>query len=332
MKVLGISMARRYYRKESSVRRTAKRIRRMLPLVLIIALAATLAPATALARSPFPGGLPGITSQATTIYDSTVTPMPDNLPSIGFQATQTGQFGDEITFDGTARTLQQVAVTLSSWGCQTGGWPTSDCVTTPGATFSVPITFTIYSVGANDAVGAVLATATQTFNVPYRPSADTTNCSSGKWYDSQTGKCSNGIATNITFDFSSQSVALPASVIYGISYNTTSYGLNPIGTSAACFSTPSGCPYDSLNVALSPAVVVGSKPHADTVFQDSATAGNYCDSASSPVTGVFRLDSPTSACWTGYVPAVQFTASTIPTSGPAAWIYNFQRLFNRFQH
>jgi hypothetical protein len=31
-------------------------------------------------------------------------------------------------------------------------------------------------------------------------------------------------------------------------------------------------------------------------------------------TGTFRLDSPTSACWAGYVPAAKFTAYTVVTN------------------
>jgi hypothetical protein len=61
-----------------------------------------------------------------------------------------------------------------------------------------------------------------------------------------------------------------------------------------------------LNIALSPAVTIGSKPHPDTVFQNAAYQADYCDGT--PLVGTFNLDSPTSACWTGYVPAVQFSA------------------------
>ena len=54
-----------------------------------------------------------------------------------------------------------------------------------------------------------------------------------------------------------------------------------------CNSTSAGCPYDSLNVGLtepanpeSPAPVapsVGANPAPDAAYQDSQTAGNYCD-------------------------------------------------------
>ena len=173
----------------------------------------------------------------------------------------------------------------------------------------MPITFTIYSVAAGDTVGSQIATVTETFDIPYRPSADNVNCSGGTWYSSSDGACYNGFATNITFDFSSQAVTLPDSVIYGISYNTSNYGYSPLGVSG---------PYDSLNVGLAPAVSVGSQVNPGKVFLNSTWSGAYCDKGTAG-TGRFRLDSPgdeaSDACWTGSVPAVQFVATGLaPTS------------------
>src|SRR3984957_21115311 len=75
------------------------------------------------------------------VYNSTESPLPGNLPSVGFEATQTSEFGNQISFSsGSGRVLQNVTATLSSWGCQSGAWNTGDCSTTPGATFSEPVT------------------------------------------------------------------------------------------------------------------------------------------------------------------------------------------------
>ena len=249
------------------------------------------------------------------IYDSTVIPLPGNMVSVGAEATGFKEIGDEITFAGTERNLSKVTATMSSWGCQSGHWNTADCVTTPGATFSIPITLNIYNAG-DPTPGGLIATKTQTFSIPYRPSSDNTNCTGGRWFDGTT--CFNGLAHNITFDLTSLGVTLPNSVVYGITYNTTSYGPNPIGTSAACFSSSGGCPYDSLNVALSPEVTVGSKPFADTLYWNNAFASNYCDGGAAGV-NLFRLDSPSNACWfntapgDSLIPAVQFTVTpTVP--------------------
>lgn len=245
------------------------------------------------------------------IYDSTVKPLPGNLPSVGAEAYSFTELGDEVTFAAGSRQLGRVTVTLSSWGCQAGSWTTGDCVTRPGARFVIPITFNVYSPAASNTAGALLATRTQTFEVPYRPSADGIHCTSGKWFDRKQG-CLNGLAANVTFDFSGQHVQLPNAVVYGITYNTSHYGPNPIGQGAACFTALGGCPYDSLNIGLAPKVRVGSKPFPNTVYQNAVYAGDYCDGGAAGI-GLMRLDSATNACWfdatQSYIPAVQFAAT-----------------------
>src|ERR1700730_18850623 len=67
------------------------------------------------------------------IYDSTVTPRPGNLPSVGAEAYSFTEFGDGVSFAAGSRQLQRVTVTLSSWGCQEGHWCSSDCGTSAGA-------------------------------------------------------------------------------------------------------------------------------------------------------------------------------------------------------
>ena len=247
------------------------------------------------------------------IYDSTVSPLPGNLPSEGFEAFGLKEFGDGITFAGTSRNLVNVTVTLSSFACQSGNWFSGNCSTTPGSTFSVPITFNIYNAG-NPVPGSQIATVTQTITVPYRPAADNVNCTgvdAGKWFDANSGQCFNGQAANVTFNFSSQNVVLPNSVVYGLVYNTTHYGPNPIGESAACVGTSAGCPYDALNIALAPVVTVGTKPFFNTLYQNSVFGSEYCDGGLAGI-GIFRLDSPTSACWAGFIPAAQFNAANTP--------------------
>lgn len=254
-------------------------------------------------------------AQGQVIYDSTVSPLPGNLPSVGVEAYAFNELGDAVTFAGTARNLRAVTVTMSSWPCESGS-RFNNCVTTPGSTFSIPITLNIYKAGS-PTPGTLIATKTQTFAIPFRPSSDP-SCTGGRWKEAASGTCFNGLANNITFDLSSLNAVLPNSAVYGISYNTTSYGPAPIGQSAACFNTPTGCPYDSLNIALSPAVVTGSKPFFDTLYWNNFYAANYCDLGTDG-TGTFRLDSRTSACWndgagTSYIPAARFNAFTVATT------------------
>jgi hypothetical protein len=239
------------------------------------------------------------------IFDSIPAPIPNNVPSVGFEATSVSEFGDYATFDtGNAnRLLENVDVLMSSWACESGTWHTGDCDTTSGAFFSHPITFTIYENDGGD-VGAELASDTETFDIPFRPSADP-DCTGGRW-EAPSGGCFNGLAKRITFDFSGENVTLPDSVIYSVAYNTTHYGDSPIGESAACYSTPEGCGYDALNVgASSDAPFTGTDDDPDGIFQSSTWGGAYCDNGTGG-TGTFRLDT---GCWTGSNPHVQFNVS-----------------------
>ena len=256
---------------------------------------------------------------ADVLYKSTVSPLPGNLPSQPFQAQQTIEFGNEIMLTKPASPLSSVVVTMSSWACQAGSWNTNDCVTAPGATFTEPITLNIYNAPTTTTLpnpGALITSLTQTFSIPYRPSASPqcTGNSLGQWYDGKQG-CFNGKAVNITFKFG-PGIKLPQDIVFGIAYNTSQYGPNPYGA-LPCESTPQGCPYDSLNVALSQDptnLKVGSDPNTGKVFWNTKTATYYCDGGKAG-SGTFRLDSPgVPPCWgvsspsspPFYIPAVQF--------------------------
>ena len=59
-------------------------------------------------------------AQAATIvnpvtFDSTVSPLPGNLPSQGVQATQTAEFGDLVRLGTSNQSLHSATVTMSDW-------------------------------------------------------------------------------------------------------------------------------------------------------------------------------------------------------------------------
>ena len=244
------------------------------------------------------GGTP---VKASVVYNSTIPNGPRaNLPSEGPEAYAFNEFGNKINLAGTARRLTSVTVTLSSWACVQGTWVAGNCSTPSGATFLQPVTLNIYDPAVSTTTP--LATSTQTFAVPYRPSASP-KCTGGRWYSSGTKTCFNGLASDVTFSFSG--VTLPNTLVYGITYNTSHFGSAPIGEAAACYGTTAGCPYDSLNIALSTdADVSAGSSTSDTVWQNSPYAGQYCDGGTGGF-GMFRADS---GCWAPYVPAVQFKA------------------------
>jgi hypothetical protein len=268
-------------------------------LALVAALAAAVIAFPAAAAGP------------TVVYDNTPHPLPGNLVSWAFEATGASEFGDRVGLAaGGPRRAATVTVVMSSWGCQAGYWYSGDCVTAPGATFTHPITLNVYSVGAGSAPGALLGTVTQTFAIPYRPSADPVSCTGGRWLDASSSTCFNGKAAAITFDLASLSLTLPDEVIVGVAYNTTHFGYTPIGDAAPCSSGPGGCPYDSLNVAVAdPAATLsaGTNPAPDDAYQDTA----YSSCANGAI-HPFGLDA---GCWTGAKPAIQITAVD-PLVGP----------------
>ena len=172
--------------------------------------------------------------KSSVIFDSTNPNGPKtNIDSYGPAAYSFTSIGDKVTFDGTARSLSNVTVTLSSWACQQGSWNGKDCLTQPGATFSQPITLKI----TNPENGETMI-STKTFDIPYRPSASAkcTDANAGKWM-TPSKVCKNGLANDVTFNLSG--AKLPDTVVYEISFLT-------------------GGPADSLNVAVTDAPSVGT--------------------------------------------------------------------------
>jgi hypothetical protein len=157
----------------------------------------------------------------------------------------------------------------------------------------------VYDVGPDNSVGSLILTKTESFSMPYRPSADLFHCQDGRWYDGTT--CFNGKAFTISFNLNGQT--LPNKIIVGVAYNTAHYGETPLGEVG---------PYDSLNVGLNSTPNVGNNlPTNKDAYLDSTWGDAYCDGGS--VTGTFRLDS---GCWTGYLPAIKVSAEATPVDPP----------------
>ncbi len=255
------------------------------------------------------------------IYDAFPNGVPGNVPSVGFEATSTTEFGDHISFiAGDERELHSATVMMSSWGCESGSWYANNCVTTPGSTFNHSITLKLYNVvydAGTPTAGYVLATKTQTFAIPFRPSADPacSGTNAGKWYSASETSCFNGFATPITFTFAGET--LPEDVIWGVSYSTTHYGSPPMGEAEACYTGPGGCGYDSLNVGVwSFLPIVGTDVAEEAAFANSTWSGFYCDGGTLG-TGTFRYDSST-GCWTGYRPLIRINATEPLVAPPTA--------------
>jgi hypothetical protein len=132
---------------------------------------------------------------------------------------------------------------------------------------------------AQPKAGTLLATVTQTFDIPYRPSSDTGHCPDGeRWF--KDGNCYHGLAKAITFDFSGKKLSLPSQILVGVAFNTSDFGPSPIGDKP-CRHTAQGCPYDSLNVSTDGTVffaanaTTGGSPTAASVLDPNGIFFNY---------------------------------------------------------
>jgi hypothetical protein len=250
------------------------------------------------------GGLPGAVG-ASPVYDSRPAPLPPNVPSLGFEANGSSEFGDLIQFAGTNRTLAQVTLVMSD-GALAANFPAY-----PGAggpTWSDPLTLNLYNVdnsGPNPAPGTLIATRTQAFAIPWRPVADPTCANPSQWRASD-GNCYSGLAFNVTFDFTG--TVVPNQIIYGLAFNTQNHGYAPIGAPG---------PYDSLNQGLAQVPPsLGSNPFPDTAYVTFSSAGSYADGGAGGV-GIFRRDTG----WTPFSGAIGFdaldpAATAVPTLSP----------------
>ena len=255
------------------------------------------------------------TAQTETVYNSIPKPLPGNVASEGPEAYAFSELGDGLNLvaEPEGSTFSEVTVILSSWACQSGNWSTNNCVTHPGATFKQPITVNIYGVdntGIAPDSSVPLATITQTFTLPYRPSSDPVNCDPQTWFSKKDKTCYHGIAVPVSVDFSSFHLPLQPNnkVIVTVAFNTTHYGPSPIGESASCYTSSGGCPYDSLNISTDSNggnyQVIGSVLDPNGIFVNYTLPNNSCTGTASPG---LKLDTP---CWAGYHPMIQVEANT----------------------
>jgi hypothetical protein len=273
----------------------------------------------------------------TTLYSSIVQPFsvtnpPHDWWSLSFAGTSATALGDKVNLTSAVDDLGTATVILDSQGCQTGSGAT--CSTTAGQTSPVPITLTIYKPGTTGgSVGAVIATSTETFNVPYRPSASPVDCAATtssifpgtpnngtQWFDYATGDCYYGVTYAATFtsaDFGAGPFALPRSVVYGISYPTTTsfeQSLNVLlSTESASGAVTVGSDTDPGNLFVSAAVSndVGGSTGEITCSTVGTTFAEYNTAVGSTGCGTDTAEGSGAPYEPiAFVPAVEIDASS----------------------
>jgi hypothetical protein len=238
------------------------------------------------------------TSTAVPVYSSIPDPLPPNLPSQAFQATQTAEFGDYIKLaPGTGRQGTEAIVAMSNWSPETAALGGAKADATG---FDWPITLNIYgapSAGDPTVPGALIKSFTQTFHIPWRPGTSSDCPDPTYQWKAANGKCYGGIAFTITFDLTVDGgITLPDSFVYGIAFNTQSWGSAPTNQEG---------PYTGLNVARS------NDANAPTVGANAGTPDTVFWNTGSGTAGVmsgFREMAPQGDTAPFYMPAVEFLA------------------------
>lgn len=241
----------------------------------------------------------GQAASAAVIFSNLPTTLPPNLPSLGYQATGTTEFGNHILFAPGARQLNTAKVVMSNWALESE-------YGMGGAGYHHDLTLNIYNYGSETGTGSLITTKTLNAFIPWRPAADPT-CPNGTAWRAGDGNCYNGYAFEVVFDFTGMAVNLPNDVVFGLSFNTQTYGNQPIGAAG---------PYNSLNFALVDAApTVGTDVDPDSVFWNTAHQ-SFLTPGGPGVAGVFGGDTN----WTGFVPAISIDASTVPEPGALALV------------
>ena len=166
---------------------------------------------------------------AEVIYNSIPSTLNPNYSSQPYQAQQVSEFGDRVGFGGSARQLSSASVTMSMWARYedwNSGGQYYGTGAYAGAGYTQSFTFNIYNAGTGSTPGSLIGTVTQDKYIQYRPTV---------WASAL------GIAQTISFDLSGLGITLPESIVWGLAFNTQSYGYPPTGVVG---------PYNMLNVCF----------------------------------------------------------------------------------
>lgn len=236
------------------------------------------------------------TASAAKIYNNLHGNISD-VPSVGFEATSTSEFGGQVAFAKKARIDPTVTIVLNSWACQSLEGE-AKCSTSPGASFTWPITLNVYKVNSETKEpGEKIASVTQEPTIPYRPSPNP-KCKPNlieKWVG-WGPKCLPDEGVKVSFHL--EGVELPETAIISVAYNTTTYGAEPKPGDKKG--------EDSLNVGLTEppgTPSVGTDPLPAYAYVNSTYPAMYGEEPHGEL-GTFSLANE----WTGYQPLFEVTA------------------------
>jgi hypothetical protein len=83
-------------------------------------------------------------------------------------------FGGIVEFSHRPGVLKSLTAQVDSFTCEHGVYQLENCFTArPGKKFSYELTANVYEVGAGDKLGTLVATSTERFKIPFRPTTNT---------------------------------------------------------------------------------------------------------------------------------------------------------------
>jgi hypothetical protein len=229
----------------------------------------------------------------TPLYNSRLTDATQYQASLCFYCISNNELGQRITLAGGGGAFSDVTVDMANFNATAG---------------STSITFTVYAAGTGNLPGAPLGHVTQSVAFPAGPDGGygSAYCTNVRISDANSA-C--GIANfTTTFDFSSQSLTLPGTVVWGMTYND-----------------PQNLVNGGLNIQLSSDAAVGgqgqpsigSETDANSMFADTNGAGNGATGGTggevtcSPIIAGFTEYSTATNNVCGlqpYIPAVTFNS------------------------
>jgi hypothetical protein len=249
----------------------------------------------------------------TPMYNSTIDPT-QYVASQCYYCVQMGDFGNKINLAGGGGPLSDVVVAMANFGGTTGNMDMTLNIYNPGS----------YS-GPGSPPGTLIATDSESVPVPEIDGGvgeiDGGSPSDACSVNEPTNEYCGIDNFNATFDFSSQDITLPGTVVYDIQYND-----------------PSNAVDGGVNVQLvkeSTQISVGSDADLGYLFASTATMANNEYDATSPDVGPGEItcdtatstfgEYPTANCGSGnseegeapYIPAVEFDTNSMADLYPA---------------
>jgi hypothetical protein len=234
----------------------------------------------------------------TPLYNSTID-------ATAYQASQCfycvgmGEFGNRITLASAGQPLSDAVLAMANFGATAG---------------TMNVTLKVFNAGSGSTPGSLLATDTESVAVPAGP-----NGGYGSTYCTTTGASDPtcGIANfNATFNFASQDVTLPGSIVYEVQYNDPSNAVDG-GVNVQLVNETSqvtvGSDADPGNLFVALASTSNGDGYTET-GQDAAPGEISCETGSSTFTELSTASCSPSSNGYGtpaYVPAIEFDTNSM---------------------